>query len=377
MNKIKIAIVFGTRPELIKLIPVIKEGRRSKNIVINLVFVEQHPALVSKELKLHNIKPDQKIKLNIQKNVSLTEKAAEILHKLGTILKNLKPDLTLVHGDTLTAGMTALSCGLLKLKLAHIEAGLRTYDKMLPFPEEMIRQSIARFADLHFCPTDKSVQNLVCENIPIKSIHKVGNTIVDYCNEVKSKLIGADLAEVSVPAIKIKNKFDYTQRFILVTIHRRENISEKFEEIRNMIQTIARDFPDVIFCVVRHPNPMSMKLSQKLKDSNKNIILIDPVDSIQFHILISKCLLIISDSGGIQEEAPCYGKNVMLLREATERPEGIATGHIKIVGYKYSLLKSNMQKVICGKTKKVKTNPYGDGKAAKRIVKIISKLLLS
>lgn len=366
-RKLKVISVFGTRPEVIKSAPVVKELRRYSGSVESKVIISaQHRKMVDQFLELFNIRAD--FDLNIMKpNQTLFDVTGRCLKKLEDILKKEKPDLVLVQGDTTTAFTASLAAYYLKIKVGHIEAGLRTDDKYRPFPEEMNRRIVSVIADLHFAPTVNAKNNLVREGISPSKIYITGNTVIDSLLEIaKRKYI---FKESLLRRIISENK-----KIILVTAHRRESFGRPLESICNALKEIARLY-DVEIIYPVHLNPNVQAPVNRLLAGIRNIHLIEPLEYELFVHLMKSCHIVLTDSGGVQEEAPSLGKPVLVMREVTERPEGIKAGNAKLVGMEKGKIVSSVRLLLDSRKaydKMSKTaNPYGDGNAAKRIVKII------
>ncbi len=369
----KVLMVFGTRPEAIKMAPLYLELKKSKKIKIKLCITSQHKEMLTQILNFFQIKPDYD--LNVMRlNQNLYGLTSLILTKMKLILEEYRPEIVFVHGDT-TTGMTAsLASFYNKSKICHIEAGLRTNDKNSPFPEEINRKIISSLADYHFCPTTESKQNLINENVDLKKILVTGNTVIDALKISIDKII-------SKPSKNIKNLINKigNERFILVTAHRRENHGQGIINICEAILEIVEqnDSIKVVFPV--HLNPNVREPIKKYLSFNNKIILTDPQNYEDFLWLMKKAHLIISDSGGVQEEAPTFGKPVLVLRESTERPEAVNAGTVVLVG--------NNKKLIIKKTNELLNdhisyqkfanlaNPYGDGTASIKIRNFIENNL--
>ncbi|MEO0093548.1 MAG: UDP-N-acetylglucosamine 2-epimerase (non-hydrolyzing) [candidate division WOR-3 bacterium] len=363
MDRSKILFLFGTRPEAIKLAPVIKELEKyPKRFCMRICVTAQHRQMLDQVLKTFKIKPN--FDLNImQPNQTLFDINIRVLRRLEQILESEKPDLIFVQGDTTTAFVSALAGYYKKIKIAHIEAGLRTYDKYAPFPEEMNRRLLSVLTDYHFAPTRSAKNNLIREGVDPKNILVTGNTVID------ALLLALKMNPL--PSLPILVKIPPGQRIILVTLHRRENFGEPLKRICRAIKTIVQRNKEVEIVYPVHPNPNVQKLVKKLLGGAERIHLLKPLDYLPFVQLMNRAYLILTDSGGIQEEAPALGKPVLVLREKTERPEAIVAGvaqlvgsdEIKIIQRTELLLKSPRD--YHGMVKKI--SPFGDGKAAIRI----------
>ena len=367
--KKRILFVFGTRPEAIKVAPVIKKFQNT-NFEIKVCNTGQHSDLLDPVLSFFNIKPDFNLKV-MKENQTLFDITSNILSSLKTTLETYKPDLVFVHGDTTTAFISSLACFYLKIKIAHIEAGLRTNDKFAPFPEEINRTLISSLADFHFAPTEEAESNLLNLNVDKEKIKVTGNTVID------SLLIAKELVE-NDPAYNIKD-VDINKKIILFTGHRRENFGTGFEKIFKSLKKISKNYPDIQIVYPVHPNPNVKKLASKFFKNDKSILLTPPLDYGRFVWLMSKSYLIITDSGGIQEEAPSLGKPVLVTRDKTERPEAVEAGTVILVGNNMEKITKTASMLISNQNEYQKMskliNPYGDGKASDRIVKLINKLI--
>jgi UDP-N-acetylglucosamine 2-epimerase (non-hydrolysing) len=368
-KKIKTLFVFGTRPEAIKLVPVIKEFQKNNKLFeTKICITAQHRELLDQVLDLFEIKPD--FDLNVMKeNQDLYEVSSKILLKLKDIFKFYKADLVFVQGDTTTAFAACLASFYQKIPVAHVEAGLRTYDIYSPFPEEINRQLISRIATYHFAPTSGAKNNLIKEGIKEDKIVVSGNTVVDALLYIK-KIIKNK--KIEIDGYRARDK-----KYILVTAHRRENFGERFLNICQAIKEIAISNPEVDIVYPVHPNPNVKVPAYKILNNILNVYLIKPLDYLQFVYLMSKAFLILTDSGGVQEEASCLGKPVLVMRDSTERIEGLKAGLAKLVGTDKNLIIEEVQKLINNEKEYRKMSEvkyiYGDGKASKRIVNFIKK----
>jgi len=369
--KFKLLFILGTRPEAIKLAPIIHEARKyKKNIKVTVCLTGQHDQLVSEIIDFFHIEPDFNLRL-MKKNQTLFELTSNSIKVLGEVIHDVNPDLVFVQGDTTTAFISSLSAYYSKTKIAHVEAGLRSKDKYSPFPEEMNRILISHIADYHFAPTEKSKTNLYNEGIKDK-IYVVGNTVIDALN-------------FTIKNLKNSIKYNFTKKFrfiednkklILVTGHRRESFGKPFENICNAIKKIAYNnkmMVNIIYPV--HLNPNVRKPVYDILKNIDNVHLIEPVNYPEFVWLMNRSYLILTDSGGIQEEAPTLKKPVLIMREVTERIEIIENNLGKLVGTDIDNIVMETQKLLDNQNlyKKMSTgfNPYGDGKSSKRIMSII------
>ncbi len=360
---INVMVVFGTRPEAIKVIPVIKELQARKETNPIICVTAQHREMLDQVLQQFDVKPDYD--LNIMKQgQTLAEITTNALKGLEKVIKQAKPDIVLVHGDTTTTFAGALAAFYNNTKIGHLEAGLRTYNKFSPYPEEMNRQMVSCLADIHFAPTDKSKQNLIKE-AKSQNIYVTGNTAIDALKLT----IREDYEN-----LKIDN-FEENKKIILLTSHRRENIGIPMENIFKAVKKIADEYENVKIIYPIHKNPKVREIANKIFNENPKIKLIEPLDVVDFHNLMNKSYLILTDSGGIQEEAPALGKPVLVLRDTTERPEGIKAGTLKLVGTNETEIYKQTKILLDNKEEYEKmakaSNPYGDGLASKRIVEAI------
>jgi UDP-N-acetylglucosamine 2-epimerase (non-hydrolysing) len=382
MKKIKrkILIVFGTRPEAIKMVPVIKEfEKRASEFEVRVCVTAQHRQMLDQVLNAFGIVPDYDLNI-MSENQNLYSITSLVLLGLKEILECFKPDLMLVHGDTTTSMSASIASFYNHTKIGHVEAGLRTNNLQSPWPEEMNRQVIDRICDFYFSPTVQTKQNLLNEMSDENKIFVVGNTVIDTLymgldlinnnNQLQNNI----LREIEQDGYFLKRR-DY----ILVTGHRRENIGNGFINICNALKEIANDYPDLDIVYPVHMNPNVQKTVFELLGEIKNIFLISPLDYLPFIYMMQHCLLILTDSGGVQEEAPSLGKPVLVLREVTERKEAVEAGTVKLVGANCSNITKSVNEILNNdklyKKMAESHNPYGDGNASKRIVQIISEKL--
>jgi UDP-N-acetylglucosamine 2-epimerase (non-hydrolysing) len=364
--KIKVLTIFGTRPEAIKMAPLIKELQLCDSIQSIVCVTAQHRQMLDQVLKTFDITPDYD--LNIMKDgQTLTDITSKALSSLDSVMKEVNPDIVLVHGDTTTTFVGGLSAFYNKAMIGHVEAGLRTYDKYSPFPEEVNRQLTGILADIHFAPTEHAKENLLKEGKDINKIFVTGNTAIDALNTTVNDDYHHEVLD------KLKD-----DRMILLTAHRRENLGKNMYSMFRAIKRIADEFEDVQVVYPIHLNPEVRKTAQEVFGYDNKIHLIEPLEVLDFHNFMSKSFIIMTDSGGIQEEAPSLGKPVLVLRDTTERPEGVAAGTLRLAGIDedtiYSLTKQLLtDKDVYNKMAKA-SNPYGDGKASKYIVQHILDL---
>jgi UDP-N-acetylglucosamine 2-epimerase (non-hydrolysing) len=374
-NQKKVLIVFGTRPEAIKMAPVIKTLKNRMDI--RVCATAQHREMLDQVLDLFEINPDYDLNV-MQPEQDLFDVTGKVLIGMKKILSKNKPDLVLVHGDTTTTMATSIAAFYLKIPIGHVEAGLRTYDTYSPFPEEFNRQLTSRLAKFHFAPTERARSNLQKEQVLDNDIYVTGNTVIDALLSVIDKAretsYPVDLL-VQLPFIE-EEKSNYP-RIILVTGHRRENFGKGFERICQALYDIAKNNSEVQIIYPVHLNPNVREPVERIISNINNIHLIDPVDYLSFIKLMDACYMVLTDSGGIQEEAPSLGKPVLVMRDTTERPEAVEAGTVKLVG-------SDKQKIIEAvshllnddvKYKEMARahNPYGDGHASERICKVLEE----
>ncbi len=369
----KILCVFGTRPEAIKMAPVVKALKVAPGIQSELCVTAQHRTMLDQVLNLFEITP--KFDLNIMRqNQNLTHITNAVLTGLGNVLDQYQPDRILVHGDTTTTFAAALAAFYRKIPVGHVEAGLRTGNVMAPWPEEMNRRLCDNIADIYFAPTEKAAENLLKEGHSQKNIYITGNTVIDSLFEV-SRRIKED-PSLQNNLAKMFSYLDQSRKLILVTGHRRENFGQGFENICHALAQIAKR-KDVQILYPVHLNPNVCEPVNRILVSEKNVFLIEPLDYLPFIYLLNRSYIVITDSGGIQEEAPSLGKPVLVLRDVSERPEAIEAGTVKLVGTKGNIIIQECIKLLDDKRSYTlmskANNPYGDGKASKRIVDVLSK----
>ena len=371
-KKKKLLFVFGTRPEAIKIAPVIVEFLREKDLFdVVICSTGQHKEMLYQVVDFFDIKLDYNLNL-MTKNQSLNLLSSKIMTSIKKVLDKEKPDYVFVHGDTTTTAFTSIAAFYNQIKICHIEAGLRTFNKYSPFPEEINRSITGKLADFHFAPTEKARKNLISEKIGKDSIYVTGNTVIDallYSKKIINRYKNQEIDQ-------LKKKISKDKKIILITGHRRENFGEGFENICNALIEISKsDNIQIIYPV--HLNPNVKNIVNKMLSDIDNIHLIKPLDYPAFVWLMNKSYLILTDSGGVQEEAPSLGIPVLVMRNTTERPEGIEQGTAILVGTEKKKIISTTKKLLENKEfyKKfsLNTNPYGDGKAAKRIVAFLKK----
>jgi len=371
-TKRKILIVFGTRPEAIKMAPVIHRLRQSPSADVFVCVSGQHRQMLDQVLELFEIKPDYDLNLMLP-NQTLSSLTSLVLTKITEVLETLSPDLVLVHGDTSTAFASALACFYKKIPVAHIEAGLRSGNIHSPWPEELNRRVVGQLASMHFAPTALAKVNLVKEGTASSAIWVTGNTVIDALLDIVIR-ISSDTALETRLIKKMPWLSSSTYRLILVTGHRRENFGDGIEEVCRALRKLALE-PNVVIVYPVHPNPQVMEPVHRLLDGITNVHLVEPMEYLSFVFLMSKAYFIITDSGGIQEEAPSLGKPVLLMRDTTERPEAISAGTVCMVGSNEARILEEARHLLADPEHYARMstahNPYGDGKAAERIVKVI------
>ncbi len=369
MSEIKVITIFGTRPEAIKMAPLVKELKRRKEIDVKVCVTAQHRQMLDQVLNLFDIVPDYD--LNIMKDKqTLTSITTRALEGLKEIFEKEAPDLVLVHGDTTTTFAGALAAFYKQIPVGHVEAGLRTFNKYFPFPEEMNRKLTGAIADLHFAPTKGSKENLLNEGVCEKNIYITGNTVIDAMKHTIEDNYKFENEEL--------NNLDYIgKKIILVTAHRRENWGDGIENICKALKKIALLNEDVEIVYLVHLNPVVRDVVYKNLDGVRGIHLLPPLDTKETHNLMNKCFMVMTDSGGLQEEAPHLGKPVLVLRNLTERPEAVDAKTVKLVGTDVDKIVYETNDLINNKAKYLKMskaiNPYGDGHASERIADIIMK----
>lgn len=373
----KIMVVFGTRPEAIKMAPLVLKLKQREGVECTVCVTAQHRQMLDQVLNLFSIKPDYD--LNIMKvGQSLPGITSEIITKLDEVLKADRPDIVLVHGDTATTFAASLAAFYNQIAVAHVEAGLRTYDLYSPWPEEANRKLTGALARLHFAPTKQSEDNLLKEGVPKNHILITGNTVIDALLWVKHKIeMDAALKE------QFTQQFSFLRqgtKLVLVTGHRRENFGSGFEQICMAIKELAKSFPDVDFVYPVHLNPNVREPVNKLLAHSSNIHLIEPLDYLPFVYLMGQSTIILTDSGGIQEEAPSLGKPVLVMRNTTERPEAVEAGTVKLVGTDRIKIYEEVSRLLTDDEEyermSIAHNPYGDGLASDRIVERLIKFLV-
>ena len=359
----KVMLVFGTRPEAIKMCPLVNELKKRKNIETIVCVTGQHRQMLDQVLEAFTVVPDYDLSIMKDKQ-TLFDVTVNILERIKTVLEEVKPDAVLVHGETSTTFVTALACFYLQIPVGHVEAGLRTYNIYSPYPEEFNRQAVSIISQYNFAPTELSKQNLLKEGKNPKSIYVTGNTAID--------------------ALKTTVRADYTHpeldwandsRLIMITAHRRENLGEPMRHMFKAIRRVMDEHPDVKAIYPIHMNPVVREIANEYLGDDDRIHIIEPLDVLDFHNFLSRSYLILTDSGGIQEEAPSLGKPVLVMRDTTERPEGIAAGTLKLVGTEEETIYKEFSRLLSDKDEyeamSKASNPYGDGHACERIADVL------
>jgi len=362
-RNIKVMTIFGTRPEAIKMAPLVIELDKRDEFDSIVVVTAQHREMLDQVLKVFNITPDYDLNI-MQSRQTLMDVTTRGLKGLDKILKDVQPDIVLVHGDTTTTFIASLASFYNQIKVGHVEAGLRTWNKYSPYPEEMNRQLTGVLADLHFAPTSKSAANLLEENKHEETIFVTGNTAIDALNTTV-------LEEYSHPILNhIGN-----DRLLLLTAHRRENLGDPMRNMFRAIKRIVEEHDDVQVVYPVHLNPVVRELATEMLGENSRIHLIEPLEVVDFHNFASRAHIILTDSGGVQEEAPSLGVPVLVLRDTTERPEGIEAGTLKLAGVEEDTIYSLVEELLTNEDEynamSKASNPYGDGRASKRIADAI------
>ena len=367
-KKIKVMTVFGTRPEAIKMAPIVLELQKHPDTIVPVVAVTaQHREMLDQVLNLFHIKPDHDLNI-MAAGQTLFDITTRAMMGLDKVLTEEKPDIVLVHGDTTTTFAGALAAYYHQTAVGHVEAGLRTHNKYSPFSEEMNRRLTGCIADLNFAPTSTSEANLLAENVPPESIFVTGNTVIDALHHTVRD--DFDFQEESLKDVDFQNK-----RIILVTTHRRENLGEPMRHVYKALKQLTEEFDDVEVVFPVHKNPKVREVVNEELGGLAKVHLIDPLDYEPFANLMHRAYLILTDSGGVQEEAPALGKPVLVLRDTTERPEAVDAGTVKLIGTDRERVYEEAKKLLTDKAEYSRmaesVNPYGDGKAAARIIQAI------
>ena len=359
----KVMLVFGTRPEAIKMCPLVNELKTRKGIETIVCVTGQHRQMLDQVLEAFDVVPDYDLSI-MKDRQTLFDVTTNILNRIKEVLEEVHPDVVLVHGDTSTTFVTALACFYLQIPVGHVEAGLRTYNIYSPYPEEFNRQAVSIISAYNFAPTELSKQNLLKEGKNPDTIYVTGNTAID--------------------ALKTTVRADYTHpelewakgsRLIMITAHRRENLGEPMKHMFRAIRRVCDEHPDVKAIYPIHMNPVVRETAREILGDDERIHIIEPMDVLDFHNFLSRSFLILTDSGGIQEEAPSLGKPVLVMRDTTERPEGIKAGTLKLVGTDEQVIYENFKLLLeneeAYRAMSTASNPYGDGFACKRIADIL------
>ena len=358
-------VVFGTRPEAIKMCPLVKELKSREKIETVLCVTGQHRQMLDQVLEAFQVEPD--FDLSIMKDQqTLFDITTNILNRIKEVLEKVKPDVVLVHGDTSTTFVTALACFYLQIPVGHVEAGLRTYNIYSPYPEEFNRQAVSIISQYNFAPTEMSKNNLLREGKKAETIYVTGNTAIDALKTTVRK-------DYSHPELEWAGD----SRLILITAHRRENLGEPMRYMFQAIRRVMDEHLDVKAIYPIHMNPVVRKTANKILGNDDRIHIIEPLEVLDFHNFLARSYLILTDSGGIQEEAPSLGKPVLVMRDTTERPEGIEAGTLKLVGTNEETIYQNFKLLLENREVYIKmsnaSNPYGDGMASQRIADILEK----
>ena len=363
----KVMLIFGTRPEAIKMCPLVNELKSREKFTVKVCVTGQHRQMLDQVLEAFNVCPDYD--LAIMKNQqTLFDVTVNILNSIKAVLEKESPDIVLVHGDTTTTFVTSLACFYLQIPVGHVEAGLRTYDIYSPFPEEFNRQTVGIIAKYNFAPTEVSKQNLLREGKTQGGIFVTGNTAIDALKTTVKK-------DYSHPELEWVGK----NKLVLLTAHRRENLGQPMKNMFRAIKKLVDEYNDLKVIYPIHMNPLIRKTAYEIFGDDQKIHIIEPLDVLDFHNFMARSYLILTDSGGIQEEAPSLGIPVLVMRDTTERPEGIAAGTLKLVGTREEVIYSEFKKLITNRDSydamAHASNPYGDGLASKRIVDILENKL--
>ena len=359
----KVMLVFGTRPEAIKMCPLVNELKKRESLETIVCVTGQHRQMLDQVLNIFNVVPDYDLSI-MKQGQTLFDITTGILEKIKAVLEEVKPDVVLVHGDTSTTFVTALACFYLQIPVGHVEAGLRTYDIYSPYPEEFNRQAVGIIAKYNFAPTDKARENLINEGKDPSNIWVTGNTVIDALKTTVRD-------DYNHPELEWANG----SRLIFITAHRRENLGEPMHHMFRAIRRVLDEYPDVKAIYPIHMNPVVRKAADEELGGCDRIHIIEPIEVFDCHNIMARSYLILTDSGGIQEEAPSLGKPVLVMRDTTERPEGIAAGTLKLVGTKEEIIYKNFKELLENKqaydAMSKANNPYGDGHASERITDIL------
>lgn len=363
----KVMLVFGTRPEAIKMCPLVNELKTRKQLETVVCVTGQHRQMLDQVLEAFQVEPDYDLSI-MKDRQTLFDVTTNILNKIKEVLEKEKPNVVLVHGDTSTTFVTALACFYLQIPVGHVEAGLRTYNIYSPYPEEFNRQAVSIISQFNFAPTELSKENLLKEGKKEETIFVTGNTAIDALKTtVREDYMHPDLEWAS------------DSRLIMITAHRRENLGEPMKHMFRAIRRVMDEHPDVKAIYPIHMNPVVREIADSILGDDERIRIIEPLEVLDFHNFLNRSYMILTDSGGIQEEAPSLGKPVLVMRDTTERPEGIAAGTLKLVGTEEETIYQNFKSLLENKDEYEKmskaSNPYGDGFACKRIADILEEKL--
>lgn len=359
----KVMLVFGTRPEAIKMCPLVNELKSRKSVNTVVCVTGQHRQMLDQVLNAFHVVPDYDLSIMKDKQ-TLFDITSGILNSIGDVLRKEKPDVVLVHGDTSTTFVTALACYYLQIPVGHVEAGLRTYDLYSPYPEEFNRQAVSLISQYNFAPTEHARQNLLREGKRESSIYVTGNTAIDALKTTVQK-------NYSHPYLE----WAEGSRLILITAHRRENIGEPMKNMFRAIRRVMEEHPDLKAIYPIHMNPVVRQIADEILTGESRIRMVEPLEVIDFHNFLARSFLILTDSGGIQEEAPSLGKPVLVMRDTTERPEGVEAGTLRLVGTEeetiYRAFRTLLEDTAAYLKMSQASNPYGDGNACKRIADVL------
>ncbi|MFR0667183.1 MAG: non-hydrolyzing UDP-N-acetylglucosamine 2-epimerase [Faecalimonas umbilicata] len=359
----KVMLVFGTRPEAIKMCPLVNELKTRESIETIVCVTGQHRQMLDQVLEVFDVVPDYDLSIMKEKQ-TLFDITVNILNDIRKVLEEVRPDVVLVHGDTSTTFVTALACFYLQIPVGHVEAGLRTYNIYSPYPEEFNRQAVGIISNYNFAPTEKAKENLIKEGKKKESIYVTGNTAIDALKTTVKK-------EYNHPELE----WAKGSRLILITAHRRENLGEPMKAMFKAILRVLKEHPDVKAIYPIHMNPLVREIADSILGQEERVHIIEPLEVIDFHNFLNQSYMILTDSGGIQEEAPSLGKPVLVMRDTTERPEGIEAGTLELVGTEEENIYRNFKKLLEDEEEYKKmsnaSNPYGDGFACKRIADIL------
>lgn len=362
----KVMLVFGTRPEAIKMAPLVKEFKKHKDIETIVCVTAQHREMLDQVLETFDIVPDYDLSI-MKKGQDLFDITINILDKMKSVLKEVNPDIVLVHGDTSTTFITTLASFYLQIPVGHVEAGLRTYDMYSPYPEEFNRQAVGLVAKYHFAPTERAKQNLLKEGKDEKTIFVTGNTVIDALQTTVKEEYSHEVLDWAKDS-----------KLILLTAHRRENLGKPMENMFRAINRIVNEHKDIKVIYPIHLNPKVRETANKIFKDNDRVRFIEPLEVLDFHNIMARSYIILTDSGGIQEEAPSLGKPVLVMRDTTERPEGIDAGTLKLVGTDEAKIYKEFKNLLENQEEYERmskaNNPYGDGNASQRIFHKIIKL---